>query len=85
MKNTLNALVFFGKFAILGLALAFVVSEVAPNWTARIRGQAAAPGKIDATPAPVTSVPPPTEPRDTSADEREPARPSRGGEREQTT
>jgi len=43
MKNSLNALVFFAKFAVLGLALAFVLSQVAPNWTARIRGQTAVP------------------------------------------
>jgi serine protease DegS/serine protease DegQ len=38
MKNIHNTLIFVAKFAILGLALAFVVGTLAPAWTDRIRG-----------------------------------------------
>ncbi|MGE5668352.1 MAG: S1C family serine protease [Betaproteobacteria bacterium] len=86
MKNALNALVFFAKFAVLGLALAFVVSEVAPNLTARIRGRAIAPDSTRAPPAATASAPTTaTEPEDASADEREPAPTLRSRERRQTT
>jgi serine protease DegQ len=42
MKNIHNTLIFVAKFAILGLALAFVVGTLAPAWTDRIRGLASA-------------------------------------------
>ena len=84
MKNALNTLVFFAKFAILGLALAFVISEVAPNLTARIRGQAVAPGSTIAPAVPAT--PEPTiKPDDAAADERETGPTPRSRERRQTT
>ena len=38
MKNIHNTLIFVAKFAILGLALAFVLGTLAPSWTDRIRG-----------------------------------------------
>jgi len=85
MKNSLNALVFFAKFAVLGLAIAFVFSELAPNWTARIRGQTTGTGKID-TPA----VPAPPEPTTTGdvpeagTSDRQAARTSRSAVREQS-
>ena len=85
MKNSLNALVFFGKFAVLGLAIAFVLSELAPNWTARIRGQAAGAGKTE---APVATTPP--EPEATAevpeagTSDRKPGRTPRSGVREQS-
>jgi len=37
MKNVYKALVFIAKFAILGLALAFLVSNLAPQLTGRVR------------------------------------------------
>src|SRR4029078_8808737 len=86
MKNSLNALVFFAKFAVLGLAIAFVLSEVAPNWTARIRGQATGPGKTE---APVATMPP--EPETTAevpeagTSDRKSARTPRSATREQTS
>ena len=80
MKNALSALVFFGKFAVLGLALAFVISEVAPSWTARIRGQATAPADTRPPPAATT---PSTEPQDTAASEPAPA--LRSSERRQNS
>jgi serine protease DegQ len=85
MKNSLNALEFFGKFAVLGLAIAFVLSELAPNWTARIRGQAAGAGKTE---APVATTPP--EPEATAevpeagTSDRKPGRTPRSGVREQS-
>ncbi|HZX91065.1 MAG TPA: trypsin-like peptidase domain-containing protein [Rudaea sp.] len=86
MKNSLNALVFFAKFAVLGLALAFVLSQVAPNWTARIRGQTAVPGKTETPPAPTTAEPPTTaEVSELVTSDRQPNHGARAGSREQTS
>jgi len=86
MKNALNTLVFFGKFAVLGLALAFVLSELAPNWTARIRGQTADSVKTETPAAPAPPEPEtPADPPETGTSERKPARTPRSAVREQTS
>jgi S1-C subfamily serine protease len=88
MKKALNALVFFGKFAVLGLAIAFLVSELAPSWTARIRGQAAAPGKTESAPAAEAALPEPApgdDVADAVTDERQPVHAPRSASREQTS
>jgi hypothetical protein len=86
MKNSLNALVFFAKFAVLGLAIAFVLSEVAPNWTARIRGQAVVPGKTETPPAPTAAEPSTTaDTPEVVTSDHPPVRGARPGSREQTT
>jgi serine protease DegS/serine protease DegQ len=86
MKKSLNALVFFGKFAVLGLAIAFVLSEVAPSWTARIRGQAAIPGKTEMPSVSTTAEPSTTaDTPEVVTSDRPPGRGARPGSREQTS
>lgn len=41
MKNVARLIQFIAQFITLGLALAFVISLFAPQWTARLRGQPA--------------------------------------------
>ena len=53
MKNFYRLIQFVAQFVTLGLALAFVISLFAPQWTARLRGQAAdnSPPPADVMPA----------------------------------
>ena len=53
MKNFYRLIQFVAQFVTLGLALAFVVSSLAPQWTARLRE----PSSAD-TPPPVAEPPP---------------------------
>ena len=61
MKKTLGALVFVGKFAVAGLALAFLALQFAPNFTARVRAQLTGmpvPSVAEAPPAAPLPAPP---------------------------
>jgi hypothetical protein len=56
MKNIHNTLIFVAKFAVLGLALAFVVGTLAPAWTDRIRGLASAERNVSMSASTATSA-----------------------------
>ena len=56
MKNFYRLIQFVAQFVTLGLALAFVISLFAPQWTARLR----APSSIDTAPPAVTDAQPET-------------------------
>ena len=43
MKNFVRLIQFVAQFVTLGLALAFVISLLAPQWTSRLRGSSAEP------------------------------------------
>ncbi len=58
MKNFYRLIQFVAQFVTLGLALAFVISLFAPQWTARLRGQAAdAPPPANTNPQPEEAKP----------------------------
>ncbi|MFT3793041.1 MAG: trypsin-like peptidase domain-containing protein [Rudaea sp.] len=57
MKNFYRLIQFVAQFVTLGLALAFVATLVAPQWTARLRGQTASDSSPPtAVPAPETQT-----------------------------
>ena len=69
MKNVKSALIFVGQFAVLGLALAFVITVFSPQMTARVR---AAFG-VESRPASVASAQSEPGSAGSGSPEREPA------------
>jgi serine protease DegQ len=58
MKNFYRLIQFVAQFITLGLALAFVISLFAPQWTARLHGQAADGSSAPATVSPLETARP---------------------------
>jgi len=85
MKKTLGTLVFVGKFAVAGLALAFLVLQFAPNFSARVRAQLTGMPVATVSDAPaITPLPaPPVESHSAIAGAHEAERPLVLNEREQ--
>src|SRR4029078_13357753 len=75
MRNMRSALYFVFRFAVLGLALAFLASVFAPQWTGRLRGMT---GSAEHKPAAAESTPPAQAPH-RPAVEREAAPATAGG------
>jgi serine protease DegQ len=56
MKPAFRALAFVLQFAVLGLAIAFVVTRLWPDVPARLRGEADAPAYVPPPPPPVSTA-----------------------------